>query len=199
MDQPPTQLYEPSPRFKHVKCAISDGEILMWGGQTSECYSKDGQMKLAQVVEHFDPCKEVWSQLTTEGTPHPGFSDAASCLLGDNLFLYGGISNATVTVCSDCVSGELSCLNTKTLAWSQPLCTEMEESGRPMKKTGSGLVHFGHDKLAVIGGYGFPTGPAQSGSSVKKNPRFDDGRGYSNEFHVLDLSQGKVSCGNETR
>lgn len=192
MDQPPPQLYEPSPRFKHMKCATSRGEIFMWGGQTSECYSDDGRMKISSVVDHFDPYKEEWSQqLTTEGTPHPGFSDAAFCSFGDNLFMYGGVSDADVTVSSECVSGVLSCLNTKTLNWTTLGCAETESS-RPMKKTGSGLVNFGYDKLAVIGGYGFPTGPVQPGSSFVRNPRFDDGRGYTDEFHIMDMSQGKI-------
>ena len=105
--------------------------------------------------------------------------------------MYGGISNPDMTTPSECFSGVLSCLNTKTLTWLPP-CVKTESGEQPMKKTGCGLVHFGLDKLAVIGGYGFPTGPTQSGSSFKRSFRHGDGRGYSNEFHVLNISQGTV-------
>ena len=163
----------------------------MWGGQTSECYTNDGRARVTSWIEHFDPYKEVWStSLASEGTPHPGFSDPAFCSFGDNLFMYGGVSDTTVPVSSESVSGVLSCLNMKTLTWSVLSCSETD-SGRPMKKTGCGIAHFGLDKLAVIGGYGYRTGPTQPGSTFKGNVRYDDGRGYSNECHVLDLSQGK--------
>ena len=62
-----------------------------------------------------------------------------------------------------------------------------------MRKAGCGMVHFHHNKLAVIGGYGFPTGPIQPGSSLIRNTKFADGRGWTNELHVFDLNQGNYS------
>ena len=61
-------------------------------------------------------------------------------------------------------------------------------AGGPMRKAGCGMVHFHHDKLAVIGGYGYPTGPPQPGSTFINVGT--DGRGATNEIHVFDLSQG---------
>ena len=88
-------------------------------------------------------------------------------------------------------NGALSCLNLKSLTWLQ-LSPEGDDG--PMSKAGCGMVHFHHDKLAVIGGYGFPTGPTQPGSTFIRNTRFTDGRGTTNEGHVFDhrfdLSQG---------
>ena len=101
--------------------------------------------------------------------------------LGNYLFVYGGY-------CEDAgssVSGVLSCLDTKTLTWSQ-LCPA-GTAGGPMGRAACGKVHFHHDKLAVIGGYGFPTGPIQPGS---RDTRVTNGRGWTNEIHVFDLSQG---------
>ena len=81
--------YEPEARFCHVACS-SDGQVLLWGGETSEFYSNDGRIKLASVVQEFDTCKEVWCQRDTVGVPHPGLSQAACTSVGNNLFLYGG-------------------------------------------------------------------------------------------------------------
>ena len=85
--------------------------------------------------------------------------------------------------------GVLSCLNVKTLTWSQ-LSLAGGTAGAPMRKTGCGIVHFHHDKLAVIGGYGIPTGPTQPGSSFIRDTGHTDGRGWTNEIHVFNISQG---------
>ena len=61
---------------------------------------------------------------------------------------------------------------------------------RDRRKVGCGIVHFNHNKLAVIGGYGYPTGPTQPGSAFIRKT---DGSGMSNEFHVFDISQGSQS------
>ena len=52
------ELYEPESRFLHISCS-SDGQVIVWGGQTSEFYSSDGWIKLVSVVEQFDPCTEL--------------------------------------------------------------------------------------------------------------------------------------------
>ena len=48
-----------------------------------------------------------------------------------------------------------------------------------MGKVGRGMVQFHHDKLLVIGGYGFPTGPTHMTGHVKKKSlafsKFDAG------------------------
>ena len=99
------------------------------------------------------------------------------------MYMYGGYA-------WEGFGGALSYLNVKTLTWSQ-LCPETAKG--PMTKVGCGLVHFNHNKLVVIAGYGYPTGPTQPGSSFIRDTRFIDGRGWSNEFHVFDISQGRHS------
>ena len=84
------ELYEPSPRFSHVASSVGV-QVVVWGGQTSEFYSKDGRVKLATIVEQFDPYREVWCQRGTGGTPHPGLSSAACTSFGNHLFMYGGL------------------------------------------------------------------------------------------------------------
>ena len=53
MDQQ-LELYEPSSRFGHVSSSVG-GQVVVWGGEISEFYSKDGRVKLATIVEQFDP------------------------------------------------------------------------------------------------------------------------------------------------
>ena len=77
----------------------------------------------------------------------------------------------------------------KTLTWSL-LCPEAVAGG-PMRKIGCGFVMFHGDKLAVIGGYGSPTGPTQPGSLFIRTTNVTDrDLGLTNEHHVFNTSQG---------
>ena len=190
MEQQASDLYEPNSRYLHVASSVCDGpcQLIVWGGVTSEFYSNDGRIQLASVGEQFDIHSEVWYQRDTGGTPHPGLSDTACTSFGLRLFTYGGYCENT----SSNISGALSCLDLTTLIWSQ-LSLAGGTAWGPMKKAGCGIVHFHHDKLAVIGGYGIPTGPTQPGSSFIKDTDETDGSGWTNEIHVFDISQGSDS------
>ena len=190
MDQQASDLYEPNSRFSHVASSVCDGpgQLIVWGGETSEFYSNDGRIQLASVVEQFDILSEVWCQLGTGGTPHPGLSRAACTSFGNHVFIYGGYWENM----SSSISGSLSCLDLRTLTWSQ-LSLAGGTAGGPMRMAACGIVHFHRDKLAVIGGYGIPTGPTQPGSAFIRDTRLTDGRGWTNEIHVFDISQGSDS------
>ena len=170
------KLYEPAPRFQQASSSV-EGRVYVWGGRTLEFESKseDGRIKLARRIEQFDPYLENWSQLNTGGTPHPGLADAACTSFEDHLYMYGGFT-------SKGREGALSCLNVKTLTWS--LLCSAETADGPMRKYGCGMVHFNHNKLAVIGGYGLPSGPTQPGSTLIRNTRFTDGRGSVSYTHL---------------
>ena len=179
------QLNEPATRFKHASFSV-DGRVYVQGGQTVDLDldSEDEKIKLATCIEQFDPYLEVWRQLNTTGTPHPGLVDSCCTSFGEHLYMYGGHSGKWC-------EGVLSCLKVKTLTWSL-LCPETD--GGPMKKYGSGVVMFKYgEKVAVIGGYGYPTGPTQPGATFTKDTRFTYEIGWSNEFHVFDISQGSHS------
>ena len=182
------KLYEPASRSSHCQASSSgEGRVYAWGGLILEFESgsKDDRIKLAGHIEQFDPYLEIWSQLNTGGTPHPGLFDAACTSFGDCLYMYGGVTLKKYKGC-------LSYLNMKTLTWS--LLCGPEACGGPMIKQGCGMVHFKEGKLAVIGGYGYPSGSIQPGSSFMRDPKFKDWtRGWSNEFHVFDISQGSHS------
>lgn len=172
------KLYEPSARSSHVSVSVK-GKVYVWGGEIEDTSKvKDGT--LANSIELFDPYLEIWLDLTsTAGIPHPGLESAACTSFGGRMYVYGGRINQNTYV------DVLSCLDLGTLAWSQ---LSPGENG-PMRKIGAGMVPFHHDKLIVIGGFGFLTGPTQPGSSFVSTD-LSDGRGWSNEIHVFDISQG---------
>ena len=176
------QLNEPAARIHHAAFTV-EGRVYVRGGATAgyESGSEEEKTKPANCIEQFDPYLEVWRQFNTEGTTHPGLLAACCASLGEYVYIYGGM------ISGERYEGVLSCLNVKTLTWSQ-LCPET--CGGPMRKDSCGMVIFHGDKVAVIGGYGYPTGPTQPGATFTRNTKLRNGSGWSNEFHVFDISQG---------
>ena len=176
------ELYEPAARLFHTSFS-SNGRLYVRGGRTVhfETGSEDDLIKLRSCIEQFDPCREVWLQLKTAGTPHPGLLFTACASVGENVYMYGGRSGKRR-------EAVLSKLNLKTLTWSQ---LSPETAGGPMRKCFCGLIIV-HDKLVVIliGGGGFPTGPIQPQATFTRDTRYSDGRGWSNEIHEFNISQG---------
>ena len=179
------KLYEPAARYYHASCSIESG-VLVRGGRTRdlESGSKDARTKLANIIELFDPYLEVWRQLNTTGTPHPGLYFAACASVADDVYMYGGHSGKKI-------EGVLSYFDMKKLTWSQ-LCPEAT-AGAPMRKCGCGLIIV-QENVIVIGGYGYPTGPTQLGASFIKNPNVSDSSGWTNEVHSFNVGQGSHSC-----
>ena len=147
-----------------------------------ETGSEADKIELGSSIEQFNPDLEVWRQFNTAGTPHPGLLDAACVSDGENVFMYGGSSVKRP-------QGVLSRLNLETLTWSQ---LSPETAGGPMRKGGCGLIIV-QDKLVIIGGYGYPTGPIQPQATFIRNTKFPDAKGNSNEIHEFSMSQGSHS------
>ena len=175
----PQGRYEPRSRFWHFAAAV-DGFIYIRGGNTSNFNSF--KLELARTLEQFDPLNDVWRKLTTRGALHPGLSAVACASFGGYLYTFGGFDGEKL-------HSTLSQLDLITLEWSQ-LSPEEEVNG-PMRKDACGMVLFDDSKkLAVIAGYALPTGPIQPGSTFVPNELFADGTGWTNEFHVFDISAG---------
>ena len=178
-----SKLYEPAARFSHANCSIESG-VFLRGGRTSdlESGSRDARIKLANVhvIDLFDPYLEVWRQLNTTGTPHPGLDGAACASVADDVYMYGGSSGERI-------EGVLTYFDMKKLTWSQ-LCPEAT-AGAPMRKYGCGLIIV-HENIIVIGGYGIPTGPTQLGASFIKNYNLSNCSGWTNEVHSFNIGQG---------
>ena len=174
-------LYEAKPR--HFHCAASSGvggRCFVFAGRTAE----NTKEELSSQVEVFDVYLERWTSLKTTGSPPEGLCGGGGCCVSSSgdLLVYGGWDGSNFR-------GGLYKLSS--LKWSQ-LSVESDANG-PMKKRGCGLVCFMKNKVAVIGGYGLPHGPPQPGSTFMKNKAFTDGRGWTNEIHILDFNECKLS------
>ena len=170
--------YEPLPRSWHISECIGS-KVLVQGGRTKD-FSEKSRQHLSTVVEIFDPYSELWEQKHFKGDgPLPGTYGSASASLHDDLFSFGGL-------CDDNPFNTLHRLDTKTWHWYQ--LSPLNADGVPMPKVGCGMISF-RNCLGVFGGLGIPRGPTEPHSFMKKT-RFADGRGWTNEFHIYNLSEG---------
>ena len=170
--------YEPLPRFFHNSSRVGS-KVVVQGGLTKD-FSEKSRRHFSSVVEIFDPYSESWEQRPVTGdAPPPGTYSAASASLHDDLFSFGGSDDSQFfnTLCR---------LDTEKLCWSQ--VSPQNADGAPMPKWGCGMIAFG----SGLGVFGVPRGPTEPQSFIK-NTRFTDGRGWTNEFHIYNLSQGNLS------
>ena len=168
--------YEPSPRFAHYAVPIR-GRVYAWGGRTQD-FSESARQKLESVVETFDPYTEVWQQRGTSGSPPPGVYDGACAAMGDSMYVCCGWDGSN--------HSGLHEFDTATLQWKDRTATE-----GPMRKYGCRMISYEGDKLALFGGFGYPTGPIQPGSKFIKNTRYT-GYGWTNEFHLFNTREGMI-------
>ena len=166
-----SEPYEPSPRFDHCAASVG-GRWYLWGGHVAD-------FSTTPCIEVFDPYLEMWEKHRTRGVPPPGLYNAACTSVLGSLYWFGG--------CDDKTSYNfLHRLDTTTLEWRelQPL----NQANGPMRKAGCGMVPFLQDHLAIFGGYGTCMGYNQPGSTFAKN-RKRTHHGWSNEFHVLNITE----------
>ena len=169
--------YEPLPRRDHISGRVGN-VIVVQGGRTKD-FSEESKQHLSFVVEIFDPYSESWEQRQVEGNaPSPGTYGAASASLHDDLFSFGGLDGRDFF-------NTVHRLDTKTWCWSQ--VSPQNADGAPMPKYGCGMIAF-RNSLVVFGGYGKPRGPTEPQSFIG----FADGSGYTNEFHIYNLSEGNM-------
>ena len=170
--------YEPVPRLHHISGCVGS-IVLVQGGQTKD-FSEKIRQHLTSVVEVFDPYSELWEQKQVKGDgPEPGIYAAASVSLHGDLFTFGGLFNGKL-------SNTLRRLDTKTWSWHQ--VSPLNADGAPMPKCSCGMISF-RDGLGVFGGYAIPLGPTEA-QSFLKDSRYTNGRGWTNEFHIYNLSEG---------
>ena len=172
--------YEPLPRIQHISCGVGS-KVVVQGGLTKD-FSEKTRQHLSSVVEIFDPYSELWEQRKVTGdVPSPGTRDAASASLHDDLFLFGGYDDRQYF-------NTVHKLDTEKLCWSQ--VSPQNADGAPMPKCVCGMIAFGNS-LGVFGGFGVPRGPTQPQSFISNTDY--TGRGWTNEFHIYNLSEGNMS------
>ena len=170
--------YEPLPRSRHISGRVGSLAVVQ-GGRTKDL-SEESKQHLSSVVEIFDPYSESWEQRQVEGNaPSPGTYNAASASLDDDLFSFGGSDG------EELFFNTVHRLDTKTWCWSQ--VSPQNADGAPMPKRGCGMIAF-RNSLVVFGGYGRPQGPTEPQSFIKAV----GGRGWTNEFHIYNLSEGNM-------
>ena len=168
--------YQPSPRCDHFAVQVGN-KSYMWGGITKD-FLRGGQDQLKSTVNVFDPYLETWQEQHTTGVPPRGLCHGAAVAHSTSLYSFAGHDGKSR-------HNSLHVLDTDTLVWKDMF------SKSPMPKNGCGMVFFGTHHLATIGGHGVPTQPIQTGSSFHKSTTFTDGRGWTDEFHVFDVTEGK--------
>ena len=172
--------YEPLPRYDHISGRVGS-LIVVQGGWTND-FSEESKQHLSSVVEIFDPYSESWEQRQVGGNaPSPGTHDAAGASLHDDLFSFGGFDGRDFF-------NTVHRLDTETWCWSQ--VSPRNADGAPMPKYGCGMIAF-RNSLAVFGGYGVPQGPTEPQSFIKRT-KFTDSRGWTNEFHIYNPSEGNM-------
>ena len=169
--------YEPLPREHHISGRV--GSLAVVQGGRIEDSSEESKQHLSSVVEIFDPYSESWEQRQVEGiAPPPGTYLSASASLHDDLFSFGGWDGENYF-------NTVHRLDTKTWCWSQ--VSPQNADGAPMPKRGCGMIAF-RNSLVVFGGYGVPRGRTEPQSLIINV----GGRGYTNEFHIYNLSEGNM-------
>ena len=160
---------------------ISDN-IYVCFGDTGD-FSTTAMRELSRQVEVYDCYSKTWVQRKTTGTPPPGLVYGVCTSINNKLYTYGGGDGGGDSL----YTGTLSQLDTSTMEWKL-----LTSDIGPMKKRGAGMIALNNEQLAVLGGYGIPTSPTQPGSSFVRNGSISDGRGWTNEFHIFNISNGML-------
>ena len=171
---PPPSQHEPQGRFDHWS-AIVDGKQYTYGG-----YCGVGGFPTLTAVNIFDPTTELWQQTLTSGEPPPGFYGASCCVIGPQLFHFGGSDGPNKY-------NTIHCLNTTDLSWSATTSTHTQ--GAPMRKFGSAMLEHAN-KLVVSGGYGVLPELSDPDKYVPDPNR--EGRGYTNEVHCFHVDSSEL-------
>ena len=177
---------EPVGRYDHsTVTAVANNHIYLWGGYQNgmpEVHESAGKRQFLSCVEVFDVNTGCWEQRATRGTPPLGVRSYSCVAVRNELHYFGGYCGH-----SGCYHNSVHTLSTSTLQWKM-LAPSTTESGAPMKKSCSGMMHFTvgeEDLLYVVGGRGHlvPLSP-QHGAQYEQ---LKDGV-CTNEQHIFSLS-----------
>ena len=171
---PSPSQHEPQGRFDHWS-VIVDGKQYTYGG-----YCGAGGLPTLTAVEIFDPTTEIWQQTPTSGEPPPGFWGASFCVIGLQLFHFGGRDGSKRY-------NTIHSLSMIDLSWSATNSTHMQ--GAPMCKGGSAMLEHAN-KLVVSGGYGVLPELPDPDKYVPDPDR--DGIGWTNEVHCFHVDSSEL-------
>lgn len=170
--------YEASSEYL-VNFAASTEELYIYGNSIDNI---DKGYTQSSVMKVYDSLKETWREVPTTGTPPGTMYMSSTAFSGHIFYLFGGYNYSSF-------SASLHQLDTRSMTWSQ---LSPQQNGGPMGKFGSKMIYY-NNSLIVVGGYGVPSGELQFGSQFVHNKYFQDGRGWTNEIHMYNISKGKVA------
>lgn len=141
----------PFQRYGHSAVAYKH-YALIWGGRNDE--------EICQVLYRYDTQTLRWSAPETHGCG-PGARDGHSaCLIGDNMYVFGGFENYVFQF-----SRDLHCLNLETMTW-----TYISTHGEPPSyRDFHTATAIGEDRIYVWGGRGDLHSPYHSQYEVYKS------------------------------
>ena len=178
-------LYQPTPRAWH--CAVQAGKnSILWGGLTQD-FPESGRKTLVYDIEMFDNFDETWAKKTATENPPPGLYFCACTVVSETLYHFGGRYGSFYY-------NALHSLNRVTLQWEE-LC-QKNPGDQPMPKSACGIAAY-HNKalgitsLAVFAGYGRLNNSTKAKEGFFRHDKFSDGRGWTNEFHLFNLENGR--------
>ena len=161
--------------------------MYLWAGSIPKppmpkVHDSHEKLQYLSTVEVFDLETGYWDQLTTNGTPPLGVESYSCVAVESELCYFGGGCGHP-----GCYHNSVHTLSTSTLQWRM-LAPTTSEDGAPMKKHGSGIVHFTDEKkdfLLVVGGAAPIAGPysRQPGAEYQEGTYV-----HTNEQHVFCLS-----------
>ena len=173
-------LCQPSPRFGHCAAQVEE-KTYLWGGRTQD-FSTGARKTLASELNTFDAFTETWNTTVTTGVPPPGLCDGGCTVIDNLLYYFGGRDHYSYY-------NSLHCINSITAEWKE--LSSQNPVNQPMPKVGFEIVTYTDTaSLAVFAGYGIPRHPTQPGAKFVQNTKYTDGRGWTNEFHLFNLTNG---------
>ena len=183
-----TTFYEPTPRAWHCSVSMLYRSYVIGGCPPRFPSLSDAEFQ--SKIEVFDVRTEQWKAELVKGNLPKGYGGASCIVPSYNcIFRYGGEGVRGESY------GDLLQLNLETFVWNHFSTTTSPSRSIPLKKSGSGLVLFESKKkvfLGLFGGFGIlpkKHNPQTGSTFVKSGEYVSDG--WSNEFHVLDLTKGE--------
>ena len=139
----------------------------------------DARAQLTKSIQIYDAFTETWRKITTIGTPPQGLYTSTATYFDHYMYTYGGYNGTSY-------SSSLYQLDARSYTWTQ--LSSQHEYG-PMRKVQCGIIYY-NNSLVICGGYGYPSSEIQAGSQFFENTTYKDGRGWTNEIHMFNISEG---------
>ena len=152
-------------------------ELYLYEGRVDNF--KETRVQLTKSIQIYEPFTEAWKEVPTTGTPPQRSYNGAATYSDNFLYTYGGTNGHLY-------SASLNQLDTRSYTWTQ--LSAQHENG-PMSKLRCGIIYY-NNSIVICGGYGFPSSELQAGSQFIKNTLSTHGRGWTNEIHMFNISEG---------